>query len=55
MYKAEFFAQDMAFEAAYLLQEDTALLSEDHLTMDSFDVDLPTEKTPVSKGHFCRR
>lgn len=54
MYKAEFFAQDMAFEAAYLLQEDTTLLSEDHLTMDSFDVDIPTEKTPVRKGHFCR-
>ena len=54
MYKAEFFSQDMVFEAAYLLQEDTALLSEDHLTMDSFDVELPTEKTTVCKGHFCR-
>lgn len=54
MYKAEFFTQDMAFEAVYLLQEDTTLLAEDHLTMDSFDVELSTEKTPVRKGHFCR-
>ena len=54
MYKAEFFAQDFAFAAAYLLDEADTVLPLDYLTMDKCSLDLPVRKTPVKKGDFCR-
>ena len=54
MYKAEFFAQDFAFAAAYLLDEADTVLTLDYLTMDKCSLDLPVRKTPVKKGDFCR-
>ena len=54
MYKAEFFAQDFTFAAAYLLDEADTVLTLDYLTMDKCSLDLPVRKTPVKKGDFCR-